>query len=283
MEENPLFLYQTHISIEGHGQDYKDAKSGSLFAGFCPFCHSACRAMRAVREFNHGVQYDTLAVCLRCGWWSFAANFPPQYNDAFHFSARAILQEFSVSEDHVDCEELAKCIAQQPESNWNISCKKLEELATAVYKNVLGYTIECVSYGRPDGGLFVLCTRSDAGLRAVRIKRYSRAVEITQIRHLVGAVMLEGQREALFVTTEQRRTGCHEVVSAADSFGFRIDLVTGKRLLEFIKVLSPGNNTMIRCSFWGTVGYGSGMRLFNPLTMDQIRNASSYVCESPYA
>lgn len=253
----PILAFQCKLSDSGENREYWPAHERTFFAGLCPFCRKACRLLRDEWVYDLSKQKDRLAVCLSCGWWSYEADQSEDLSGgSYYYSSRAVLQEFTVGDKDVPYQELGRYLSKNHEKLVDVEPKKFEELVASVYRDALGNTIEFCSYGRPDKGIDVVCGRDDSGrLFGIQVKRYRTSIKLGQIHQLLGALQLAQLRRGVFVTTSRFQKGCYEAIEQSnDLLGIEIDLVDGRRFLEFLDLMNQTTDRLY-CLEWKKSGY----------------------------
>jgi HJR/Mrr/RecB family endonuclease len=238
----PILVFQGKLSDIGENHEYWPARKRTYFAGRCPFCQNACRLVGEEWIYDSAEQQDRLAICLVCGWWSYDADLPQDLSGrSYYYSSRAILQEFSIDDKDVPYRELASYLTKHQEKLLDVHPAKFEELVGAVYRDVMGHTVEFCSYGRPDKGLDVVCGRVNSGrLFGIQVKRYKSPIKLGQIHQFLGALQLAQLSEGVFVTTSRFQKRCYEAVKqSSELLGVEIGLVNGQRFLEFLDLINP--------------------------------------------
>jgi hypothetical protein len=221
----------------------------------CPYCEIDC----FVAAEGPDEAGEFLAVCERCGWWSWLGSC----QDARRLqidSAEAVLTEFKSDDFSVTVlEELARYLAQNESKILGMPPSQFEGLVGAIFREALGYRIEFCSYGRPDRGIDLVCGHlaSDEKI-AIQVKRTSRPIRVGLIREFCGA-MIDPEnryRRGVFVTTSSFQSGCPkfcERLRKQEDIKIDIDLVDGRRFLEYLGLLNTSNTPRIYCPVWGTV------------------------------
>ncbi|MEM7218882.1 MAG: restriction endonuclease [Pseudomonadota bacterium] len=211
----------------------------SVYSSNCPYCgiECTCEWDNAIWGVTGDVT-DRFSFCDRCGWWSYESEAWDTDGNGTHYSIAAILRRFQHSDDDVPIDALISYIAANESSIREIRPAKLEEMVGAIYSESLGYRVEFCSYARPDRGIDLIVVCSDGGYSAIQVKRRKRPIVLGEIHQFFGAMVDSGFREGFFVTSGKFRSGARDVASSLRKrTGIRIDLVDGKRLLEFIGVL----------------------------------------------
>ena len=155
--------------------------------------------------------------------------------------------------------ELSRHIERNHDALNKIAPEKMEDLVAAVYRDVLGYSIESCSYGRADKGIDVICVQTNAAQKiAIQVKRYNSPIRLSLIHQFCGAMIESGFRKGVFVTSGRFQPGCLTTAAALENEGFEIDLVEGKRFLEFLGCLNCKRAKKICVPVWGNVVNFSG-------------------------
>jgi hypothetical protein len=239
---------------------FQDARRRSVFSWLCPYCGRDCESEREATTWGgNGWVEDRFVCCSRCGWWAYESDSEDIDGLSTYHSLAAVLKSFDSDSPDVPIEPLVSAINQHADLIGSIHPAKLEELIGAVYSEVLGYKVERCSYGRPDRGIdLVMMRKEDGHILAFQVKRYKRPIELGQIQQFFGAMVDDNRKEGVFVTSGRFRSGA---VSTADALkrktGIRIDLVDGKRLLEFIGIMNSARRTpkAIDFPFWESHPY----------------------------
>jgi restriction endonuclease Mrr len=200
-----------------------------------------------------GQHSEKAAVCRTCGWWSWS-ELCGELDELEKGSARAVLERFSVESEDVPIAELAHYLEKHQDRLVSIAPEKFEELVAAVYRDVLGYAVEYCSYGRHDKGIDIICLQTDSPKKiALQVKRYRGPIRLSLIHQFCGAMVQSGHRRGVFVTASQFQRGCYDTAaSLAKMGGFDIDLVDGRRFLEFIGCLNLHRQNKVFVPVWST-------------------------------
>lgn len=276
----PIFVYHDTVSTGIVVRRDPTAKRPTSYLAFtCPFCNLKCSTLRKHGSHDMYYRWNTLAACVNCGWWSFDSQQDVAENlFDYHesYSSRAILKSFAVDDPNVPYVELARYLARHHDRLVDIHPAKFEELVAAIYREYFGYRVEFCSYGRPDHGIDVLCGLPDSGQTfAIQVKRYRNPIELAAIHQFLGALLLNRQRSGVFVTTSRFRSGCYEVAEeSSDLLGIEIDLVDGKRLLEFLALLNKKSD-YIHCGDWARFGSSPGSPVDSRVPISHLKKGHS--------
>jgi restriction endonuclease Mrr len=198
-----------------------------------------------------------MVYCDRCGWWAFDCEMENLSGKLHIFSACAVLQKFSIDSQDVPIRALMAELSRSPEALAEINPIKMEELVASIWSSCLGYRVESCSYGRPDRGIDIVIIGHDTGRSAIQVKRYCRPIELGEIHRFAGAMLASDFKRGTFVTSGRFRSGCtHEASEIERRAELVIDLVDGKRLLEFLEINNHDRSrSQPPCPYWNSYGY----------------------------
>jgi len=120
-------------------------------------------------------------------------------------------------------------------------------------KDILKEHLQCNVYfatanvNAPDEGIdLYVCHEDDKIKAAVQVKRrISREIEsISEVRNFIGAMLVEGHRKGIFVTTAKQFSKATYSIPQkvlATAAKLELDLIDGEKLLEIMKATSPPN------------------------------------------
>lgn len=240
----PVFIFSAERNSRSSKANDLDSFTSSrwetLYAERCPFCKTDCttgQVETAIMDAPGEFQVDRLSICHRCGWWSYENEDPNPYC-VYHWSSCAVLKRFSVDAPDAPVEELAKYIETHYDAVSQVSPPKFEELVGYVFSSYFGYKVEYCSYGRPDLGIDLVVVNTDqAKPTAIQVKRYKKPIELGQIHEFFGAMVDSQYKKGIFVTSGRFRKGAKEAAGRLNTRAdLEIDLVDGKRMLEFLQV-----------------------------------------------
>jgi restriction system protein len=213
----------------------------------CRFCrqkyleilHSTQSSKTNTRKSDH--LNKRLFVCQTCGWWKadglhsldFLYRGEPTHNAQTHYGAAASLSELSLDDISVPLDDVRSYLLAKYEKRFEMAPKLFEETVASVFRDI-GY--EAVVVGRSgDGGIDIILERGQETI-GVQIKRYSDAIEVEQIRSLVGALVLKGMTCGVFVTTSKFRRGAKLAEKAYATQGYKIKLIDAERFYDALKI-----------------------------------------------
>jgi HJR/Mrr/RecB family endonuclease len=225
----------------------------NLYSEVCTYCGTACRLYEDDSMSMEAQHSERAAVCTVCGWWSWSP-LRSELDELEHGSARAVLERFSVESNEVPVSELARYLEQHQDQLMSVAPDKFEELVAAVYRDALGYTVEYRSYGRGDKGIDIICIQTDSPNKiALQVKRYNQPIKLGLIHQFCGAMVESRFGRGVFVTAGRFQRGCYSTASALEEIGgYEIDLVDGRRFLEFIGCMNVQRKNKVFVPVWGT-------------------------------
>jgi len=156
-----------------------------------------------------------VAICEVCGWWM-AVEDADQGNNGYANAVCGILESFDLSSASVPLTVLNEELPRQLHRIHDIHPRRMQELVGAVLSDVYACEVHQVGFSR-DGGIDLLLLKSDKTV-AVQVKRREsalRAEAVSGVREFLGAALLKGHRDVMYVTTAPRFSP--EALAAANS------------------------------------------------------------------
>ncbi|MBI4859850.1 MAG: restriction endonuclease [Candidatus Riflebacteria bacterium] len=256
----PIFVYSFESGCGDYGAadaddcgDYFRAKERSRFSSECPYCKLECHVNHASMEFSGGTgfQDDLLALCGRCGWWSFQSDREDLSGLGTFFSTEAVLKKFATESLDVPVDAL---VAELDETLDAVEPAHRPDVVAGVYSDMLGYKVECCSHGWPQSGIeLMLMNLEPGGQLAIEIDRRTDDVQLGHVHQLLGASVDAGQPNGDFVATGFYLSLADPAAGRLEPRrAIRIDMISGKRLLESMGVLNSARRevTANDCPFW---------------------------------
>jgi hypothetical protein len=177
----------------------------------CPYCQTMLDTVHeSNREINSVFGRIVVRLCPKCGWWessdecSLEENQETRWYRSREVRRRALLREYSVGGSEVPLQYLHKHISRHPNALSYVSPRRLEELVGKAFSEVMN--CEAIHIGGPnDGGIDLILIDGERRY-VVQVKRRSTdAAECVRgVREFVGAMVLQGYLNGLFVTTAPR-------------------------------------------------------------------------------
>jgi len=246
-QQAPIFVFADSTkssygySTSAKDSGFQDAKADTVFSFTCPYCQLECESEHESTSYGvTGWVKDWFTCCPRCGWWSYESDSDDTDGNPTYHSVAAILRKFDCDSPDIPIDPLVSYIAQNQDLIREIHPAKLEELVGAVYSEVLGFKVERCSYARPDKGIdLIVVNATEKRTLAIQVKRYKRPIELGMIHQFFGAMVEDDRKEGVFVTSGKFRSGAlTTAASLKRKTNIKIDLIDGKRLLEFIGIMN---------------------------------------------
>ena len=259
----PFFVYN---DVDSHS-----GESGLQYQGMgwppinylskeCPYCRKSCDCVDdEVLAYGSDWVDQHLCFCMCCGYWSYLLLQDDPFHGDYFYTSKAKLKVFEGEIGSLSIPYLAKYLESNQEKVATLAPAKFEELVASILKEHFGYSLEFVSYGRPDKGIDVLFTEVETGRIGVQVKRYKNPIELSQIHEFTGAMIHNGIDAGIYVTSSRFRSGAYDTAAIMNKkLGLTINLVDGQRLFEFLNI-SPVkfNRSEIICDEWSKYGYFS--------------------------
>lgn len=146
------------------------------------------------------------------------------------------LLELDPTDIGVPLAELRNHLMRRADALYKVHPRRFEELVCSVFRD-LGYNARATAYSG-DGGVDVILEESSGSSIGVQVKRYakSRRIEAEQIRSLVGALLVNGHTQGIFVTTSSFRKGARAAAGKTARIGYPIELLDAERFLQALGI-----------------------------------------------
>lgn len=211
----------------------------------CPYCRkpTASHMRQTPSLFTHYYNkqgFEILSLCMGCGWWSSAkAERVPESGLGFAMPGysdlkfcQSVLKELHLADLSVPIAEVGAYLRADYEARFALHPRQYEALVTSIFANI-GYQAELTNY-RSDGGIDVIL-RGDAGRPiGVQVKRYRERIGVAQIREFLGALVLGGFTQGVFVTTSEFTFGAKRAAELASDKKVVVKLVGNNAFLELM-------------------------------------------------
>lgn len=308
-ESQPKFLYPDSISAFDYAEYRKkiseivpDEIVGSFFEpdhssaklnGARSICFFCGEEMLVLPEFRDGpsdgffcrLNVEVLQLCRYCGWWIHLYQNDLQfekvdgragasddwckggfdYERTVHFGA---LKVFDKLDDRTPVDEVRRFLLRKYEARCNVDPRLFEETVASVFSD-FGYAVELTSYHN-DGGVDVILEGGGRTI-CVQVKRYRDKIGVAELRAFLGAMLLFGRSDGIFVTTSDYTMGAKRAAVDAELLGYSVELVDHEKLYSYLKCTAKIPFSSI--AEWRA----SNPRLMDP-TVDIIRGNGNYVC-----
>lgn len=180
--------------------------------GFCPFCNIRAKLIVDHNTLNNS--YSEKRQLLKiwecdCGWWEIKDLFFDSCDNRWGFmggvetvsNKYGILKSFAPEDLDVPIKILKNEMEKNPKILYKIHHHKMEKVVQSVLNEY--YDCEVEHCGKShDGGIDLLVLHSDSPI-AVQVKRRQegKTESVSAIRDFIGAMMLKGVKNGLFLTT----------------------------------------------------------------------------------
>jgi hypothetical protein len=282
-----IFAFQDYVKIEyvdiaASGRHFADpSHSDQMLADLdrfwfprnCPFCNRELTKFQddcSIGDLDVDQRLWNLHICDRCGWWWFrCGDTPLPGGNPRTVRGLSTLKRFDVDSAEVPLRELSEYLERNSGDINKISPARFEALVADVYRNVFGYKIEYCSNGSHDRGIDVVCVREESGkTTALQVKRYSGSIRLSIVHEFCGALVESNNKSGVLVTSSRFQSGCFDSAKTIhENAGIKIDLVDGKRFLEFLGLLNQSPREL-KCPLWDQYGLTSlaspGIRVWAP-------------------
>lgn len=112
--------------------------------------------------------------------------------------------------------------------------KRMEYLVARVFAEG-GYKSRVTAYGS-DGGIDVILDGPNDTIISVQVKRYRGKIRVHQIRELVGALVIEGMTQGIFVNTPEFTNAAVKAAANATVKGYPIKLMDSTKLFDALSI-----------------------------------------------
>jgi hypothetical protein len=266
------------MSIWQYDGQTKDALLSVMRTSACAYCgNDLWRPQPIVDEKPWGDKEEwRVRVCQNCGWWKITKIDHLEEGvlyRGFRSPAAGSLKTLDLTDITTPMDEVRQFLIAQYQSRFLLAPSLFEEAVASVFRDV-GFRA-FVTGRSGDGGIDILLHDSADKVIGVQVKRYHDAIEVSQIRELLGALVVRGLTQGLFVTTSRFRSGAVQTLQSASREGFHIELIDGDGFYRALRltrrpVFEPpdvqfliGRAAYTPMSDTGTRDYGIGA-IYNP-------------------
>jgi len=256
------FTYTDHRDVEG----YREIPYNAVPA-LCTFCGSRMERVYSETESDNWASEEWTfmgAYCLPCGWW-WCARLGEKSWSRGHSVTQGMLK--SLPPAGAEAQTALTELSGYAERLRGISPTDFERFTQSVLREFLD--CEVMHVGRThDNGIDLLIVHANEGIIPVQVKQRQnpKAAEgVGVIREFRGAMVLQGFRKGIFVTTANHYS--REAIRAADAEPHhlveqKIILVDSRRLVETIGLIRDRGSLMpMRHAVFGsTSGVGPSER-----------------------
>jgi restriction system protein len=176
-------------------------------------------------------------LCPVCGWWCIIRDIeyrvPGRPYMAFNWAAGCLLDDMPLLAA-APVNEIRKILCASYEQRFSLDPHRMEDIVASVF-----HSFDCkveISKKSHDGGIDVFGIDQVGMPFGIQVKRHRNKVRIDEIRSFLGALLLHGIANGVFVTTSTFTGGASRLQQQAGVAGIRLDCMDSERLLEMIKV-----------------------------------------------
>lgn len=176
-----------------------------------------------------------VAVCRTCGWW-FVVEDADVGNNGFAYAYAGILEQFDVKSSNVPLEVLRSELPRRVDAIHDLNPRRMEDLVASILSGVYDCEVHQLGYTH-DGGVDLLLLASDCPV-AIQVRRRTDSNHtegVSGIREFLGAALLAGHRDLIYVTTAARFSAA---AKGAAHLAVKKELVASFELLSRRDLLS---------------------------------------------
>lgn len=153
--------------------------------------------------------------------------------ELYTVNTECILKEFETDSSKVALDELARHLSRKYDDVWQVDPFLFEDLVADVFKQQ-GFEVTQTQKSK-DGGYDLLLMEGTSSI-IVEVKR-RKTVGVSVVRELMGVQLRDDFKRAKLVTAGRLTRGaCAESRNtAAEKYGFEMDLVDAEELLRFLR------------------------------------------------
>lgn len=207
--------------------------------------------------------------CPSCGWWFVnTANGGPLESESEvtkqlrYMGLVGVLESFDLASAALPISILANELPKHLDKIGVVNPNRMQDYVSSILKGVYDCEAQQMGYSH-DGGIDLILLRSESPV-AVQIKRRvhsSKAESVEGIRAFLGAALLSGIRDLLFVTTAERYSrSAEQAASSAVRAGIvrSFNLIDRSVLTDFMRTDHASNNmTIAFAQFLSSAHHGS--------------------------
>ncbi|MDT3669114.1 MAG: restriction endonuclease [Aromatoleum sp.] len=258
-----LFSYEEYVRADAFADPSPDSLSKpeiyKLFdeanTSTCPFCKSSTNRSHenSLNEnpswLGGGCHYvnEYVSCCSECGWWRIHT-YKETDGDIKGISTivkNAVLKKYDLHSKDVPIRTLQKYLRQNFDDVIHIHDSQMEKLVQSVFSEHFSCEVEHVGKSH-DGGIDLILVQSDSPT-VVQVKRrrsLSHVEGVSGIRELIGATLLKGSRNCIYVSTCSKFSDpCNEAAAQAVDLGIleSYTLYDFSRFSDVLKLTKSSN------------------------------------------
>lgn len=225
----------------------------------CRYCkHARMRLLHTRENRPDNIDFTFVFLCDCCGWWYRADLIDPKHLPIEQYVApkydieeyglggvgatgevvvcatESSLKRLDLSQYPQQIEEIRQFLLARPASRFRIHPRVFEETVASVFKDV-GFESSVTSYSN-DGGIDIFLSNDKGITIGVQVKRYKNLIDVSQIRELLGALVLADVTKGIFVTSSGFQQGVPLLLPKIEARGLSLSLLDGEQLLEMLRI-----------------------------------------------
>lgn len=187
-----------------------------------------------------------VGVCNSCGWW-YAIENADQCNDGYAVSYAAILQTFDSTSPSLPLEILKSELPKNIHRIHSINPRKMQDLIADILRGAYNCDVHQLGYTR-DKGIDLILLSGDSSV-AVQVKRRedpNKTEGVGGIREFLGAAMLQGFDNLMYVTTARKFSkDAEDAAQDSKDLGLveRFELISIDKLQALLKQIYSTDET----------------------------------------
>lgn len=177
------------------------------------------------------------SACPICGWWiAYDEKLELRQLSIAHYVSGGVggLRAFDLTDVSQPVEDIRNFLAAKYDSRFQVHPRLFEETVASVFKD-LGYEARVTGYSGDDG-IDVILDGPDDQTIGVQVKRYRHTIQVSQLRELTGALVINGLTQGIFVTTSEFQAGAERTAKMSEAYGYPIKLYNAGRFYEALKL-----------------------------------------------
>lgn len=189
---------------------------------------------------SQGVEFPVESIirtCPICGWWTAFREVLRRPRNALvveSFGGVGALKKLDLADVTIPIAAVRSYLSARYEARFAVDPRIFEETVASVFRDC-GYSARVTAYSGDDGIDVILDGPGDSVV-GVQVKRYRGRIGVAQIRELVGALVVNGLTQGIFVTTSDFQAGSARTVDLAGHAGQRIELYNATRFYDALKI-----------------------------------------------
>jgi hypothetical protein len=179
-----------------------------------------------------------VCTCPVCGWW-FAVQDADLCNDGFAVTAAGVLERFDLSAATVPLQVLRSELSLRASGISTVHPRKMEDLVSSILAGVYDCEVHQLGYTH-DGGVDLILLHGNRQI-AVQVKRRENSTKrerVSFVREFLGAALLSGHSDLIYVTTAESFTaGAEKVAQTAVTRGLvqSYELISRQKLIDLLQ------------------------------------------------